>query len=57
MELLLTGMEKGAGRAGVEGQSFLLHWSFTGGMLNLRWTTVVERTRREEDVWVWSVRE
>ena len=50
MELLLTGMEKGAGRAGVEGESFLLHWSLTGGMLNLRWTTLVERTRREEGV-------
>ena len=40
-----TEMEKLAGWAGVEGKSFLLHWSMTGGMLNLRWTTVVERTR------------
>ena len=55
--MLLTRMEKGSGRAGVEGESFLLHWSFTGGTLNLRWTTVVERTRREEGVLVWGFRE
>lgn len=47
MELLLTEMEKTASGAGVEGKAFLLHWSFTGAMLNLRWTTVVAMTRRE----------